>query len=657
MTKNIFASDSSGLEQTENFNITNGRPDAFDEFTARALNTYRWWGLFGLHQEPYRDPVRDENNQIIENESDLLPFSDSKQYMGKRSLFNNSKAVGANQMYQISGNAPLLDSQQMRARIRLRGDCSVKELVRASANGEMGRAIYSYSDFMYCKYLGRTSNNYLVTLRRFPYPCGDHINYMFPNRKSAKSSAEEIAQQHMPDIGRLVTWMGTPGNDMTNILKYSVNMPYKELSANIQDLNQGADDGGILGNIMNLGNPSYVAGAMAGKWGGASLATLNTGLSAIGVPSQLASIVTAAPPDSYRDAASHKDENRPYGPVDVIAKTHIRQGAGDGDGGLQFNQDISLQFDYELRSYDNINTRAAFLDLLANILAVTYTTGKFWGGGFRQIGPAYSQSFTNLPIWKLGQNGKIPSITSITDAFMTSISSIGKSFNNGQPINSLGDAINAVKNLASNVGSMLLGGALNALGRPQKQGLNSLLNPAPVGLWHLMIGNPKHPIMSMGNMILSETSIEHYGPLGLDDFPTGIRVEIKLKHGKPRDISAIEQMYHSGNYRIYHPMGRDVLNMYQAAAEWKSSSTTKEMNGSNIDAQVNQDAESSESASDDRKTGDRVFIAHFGMPYSDSIKWASMEAHRGSVPGVSAEEAEANAREIKAAQDAAKAQK
>jgi hypothetical protein len=61
-----------------------------------------------------------------------------------------------------------------------------------------------------------------------------------------------------------------------------------------------------------------------------------------------------------------------YGPVDTIKGTYMR-----GEEGLEFDQKISLQFDYELRSYNGINPRQAMLDLLSNILNVTYTTGTF----------------------------------------------------------------------------------------------------------------------------------------------------------------------------------------------------------------------------------------------------------------------------------------
>ena len=42
--------------------------------------------------------------------------------------------------------------------------------------------------------------------------------------------------------------------------------------------------------------------------------------------------------------------------------------------------------------------------------------------------------------------------------------------------------------------------------------------------------------------ILKSTKIEHYGPLGLDDFPTGLKVVCELKRAKSRDKRDIEKL-------------------------------------------------------------------------------------------------------------------
>lgn len=635
-----------------------------DSQVVSELNTYRNWGAFGLPPEcrDLRDDEQRKANAAIPAESFINPYFDDNKMeglgynsvLGTKSLFNPVNAVKFNTSVQIENNAPLLDTPEMREKLRRRGDCSIKELCRASANNEMGRQIYNYSDFMFCKHLGRVSNNYLVTLRRFPFPCGDHINFIDPDDDTLKQF-----NAHMPDTGRLITWIGTPGNDMANILKYSVLMPYDELTAGLQEVTGTAESGGLMGSLLNLSSASYINSAFNGTAGSSTLSLLNKGLKSVpfgnsGVGKALDWASSSSPPQE--DWKYHIDETKTYGNADVITKTHKRRDADKG--GLEFNQEISLVFEYELRSYDGINGKAAFLDLIGNILAVTYTNGKFWGGAYRGSGQSQTNIFTNLPIYKLmnSNKGEAPSWSSIVNASVDSISQVGESFGIKKG-GGIGGVIDAIKNIASNIGKMLFTGALNALGRPQKQGLNSLLNPAPVGLWHLTIGNPKHPIMSMGNMILTGVDIEHYGPLGMDDFPTGLKVEIKLKHAKPRDAMEIENMYYMGDYRIYQPMGKHIENMYNAAVAYKDRSNQDKQNnkqhvgmaddlestGTKNDSTV---PTTEEVAKADESTN-KLYMKFFGTEDRKNVDWASREAHLGSQKAKTQEEADAEQAEAK----------
>lgn len=550
-----------------------------DNDVVNNMNYYRHWGVFGLKDEPslmvwtrmtngkleyYIPAHKDINDNLVEEvpnipESEVYYTDKRNPRVGTKSLFNNVNAVAFQPEYAIHGNAPLIDTQEVRKRMRDLGDCSIKALVDASAEGKMGRAVYDYNDFMFCKYLGQVSNNYLVTLRRFPFPAGDNINLVL----HGEDKNENDTQGHMPDVGRMVTWIGTPGNDMENILKYKVLMPYKELTSSIEQTSGGGEGGGLMGTITNLISPSYAHSVYKGRAGSGSIAHLKAltqtrvgGMMGMGRMGNL----MQGPRDE--GASGHMDRTKNYGPVDVIAKTHIRQGGEDG--GLEFSQEINLTFDYELRSYDNINTRAAFLDLLGNILAVTYVNGRFWGGAYMGTGVAQSKLFSNLPIYNMKQPFNF---SDMYNAGVASLKMIGAELNGGKPISGPRDIINAAVQLGKNMLSVLAGGLLNGLGRPQRQAVNSLLNDAPVGLWHLTIGNPKHPIMSMGNMILTDVNIQHYGRLGMDDFPVGLRVNISLKHGMPRDAKGIEHMYMMGDSRIYQPMGKDLLYMYETAEQ------------------------------------------------------------------------------------------
>lgn len=531
--------------------IKHNREYLLSKHVASELNTYLSFSPFVVFNDLYEPKYKEQGKDWVKDpDATTGPSS-----LGVRSIFNKAGAVmlGSSNKdiditkssgeWRISNNVPLMDSPKTRQRIRQNSGCSVKELVQASQLGLLGRSTYDYSDFMYCKHLGKVSNNYLITLRRFPLPVDDFISTI-----GEKGRVSDVGQTNNPQsIGCLVTWMGTPGNEMNDILKYTVSMPFEEQTAQWEDASVDADSGGgIFNGIASVFDSTYRKQYMSGQAG----TTFN---SYIGKYFGTGDIV----PYSARDINNFEDRNKVYGPVDVIKKTYMRSKEG-----LNFGQSFTLTFDYELRSYNGINGRQAMLDLISNILNVVYTTGTFWGGGYKGGGAHQNSIFSNLSIFKTSGGA-----TQFVDDLFADFSSVGKTLKS-----KLGDnPIQTVKNFLNDLGGMFLAGQLNKLGRPQKQMVNSLLSPAPIGFWHVTIGNPHHPIMSLGNMILKNTTIEHYGPLGLDDFPTGIKVTCELERGKPRDIRDIEKMYMHGNDRIFYSMGPKVFDMYKNAKEYKDN--------------------------------------------------------------------------------------
>lgn len=538
------------------------REQLLSKNTAKELNTYLNFGVFPTYADTYIPYY--ENGKLTE-------APDTKAGVGTpgvRSLFNRAGAVivgSSNGSYdvdvskgdafntnswRIANNVPLMDSPEARQRIRKSSGCSIKELVEASSAGLMGQETYAYSDFMYCKHLGKISNNHMITLRRFPLPVDDYIgaqgeeDTMRINRAAMNTSC----------IGCMVTWMGVSGNDLSNILKYSYKMPFKTETAEFQDKNADADTNqSLLNGMFSMFDQSYQKSYMAGYSGEAANKVFTD---VFGIPEKF---IGNAP---YKQNANFQDRVKVYGPVDSIRSTYIRS-----DEGLTFDQKLTLTFEYELRSYNGINGRQAMLDLISNILNVTYTTGTFWGGGYKGFAAQQSNIFANLNIFKC-KGG----FTDFMDAFSQDLSGLGKRL--GDTFSG-GNFLDTAKKLLNGIGGMMLAGMLNGLGRPQKAMYNSLLSPAPIGFWHVTIGNPKKPIMSLGNMIITNVTLEHMGPLGIDDFPTGLKVTVELDRGKPRDLRDIEKIYMQGTDRIYTSMTDKVFDMYKNAELYKASRTNK----------------------------------------------------------------------------------
>lgn len=557
------------------------------------FNTYRNWGYFPGQIDPVWSHNAADNKQI---KTEFPNFTVTK------SLFNNIHGIAANSYLQKRSSSLLLDTPAFRKAEKEESDCSVRTLVKRSEENKMGRQIYRYADFMYCKYLGRVPNNYMVTLRRFPYPCGDQITFLH----LGKDANEDALQKHLPDIGRMVTWLGTPGNEIDNILSYKVKMPFREMEAKFEDAGDaGGDSGGLLGTLMNVGgNTKYQQAVVSGYAGSATFDLTNSVLGHFGrVGSFVGNYTNGAPP--YQGNLSHRDANKSYGPIDTIKSTHIR-----GEEGLKFENSFTLTFYYQMKSYDGVNGKAAFLDLIANILATTYSTGKFWGGAYRGQGLSQHNAFANLPIYKL-KNGA--SMSDIMGAVTESLGQVGKAMNGNKELtgNFLQDAKTIITNMGKQFGQALLGGALNKLGRPMKTAVNSLLSPTPVGFWHVTVGNPMHPIVQMGNMIIEDCQIQQYGPLGIDDFPTELKVTVTLKHGKVRDTTLFEQMYHYGDYRIYSPVDSHIKECYE------NSSRIEQLKRGDVDSMF-----------DYVKQTNAIEGAKMDQDYENSIKGAAKPTNK-----------------------------
>ena len=480
-------------------------------------------------------------------------------------------------------------------------DCSIDTLVKLSekratslvgektAISELGVAKYRYIDFMFCRDLGKIPNNHLLTLRKFTRPVGDNINTRLP-----KSDTPYNFNQSM-DVGRLVTWFGNGDNKLEDIIKYNYAATFKQFDSKIQLVDSHEDDEstGVIGKLVNTVNPRYNQAMSQGRTGAHNF------ISQLGGRYLSTSFANFGRGGQYdrHDIFGMYDNHKVYEPKNTIQSTHVYEGK------LTFSQEFTIKFSYKLRAYDNINPRAAFLDLIGNILAVTYRSGTFWGGSrmFRgappnKVGTAKVNAFldrtfdtlggigNNLLSGNLDIGGTLGSIWGAvkqiaSDAFNTAKSlALGNTSTKGKsPLQVIG-AIVKHTGLWKGVQGMIK----NGLGRPAVYALDSLLTGDNVGLWHLTIGNPRNPIMSIGNLIIDKSEITQSGPLGLDDFPTDLIVSVSLKHGRPRDSAEIQKMYTKGSGPIYTPLGaKAASNFYKLTSTKYSADITNAVDKEN----------------------------------------------------------------------------
>lgn len=539
-------------------------------------------------------------------------------------LFNPAMGVNA---IGIMEEVPLINTVRSNKRKYTVYEPTIENLIKGSMSetGVLGNARYRLVDFIYCKDLGKVSNNHLITLRKFSSPIGDHI-YKWSSRRGHGS----VTMQTTHDLGRLIAWFGTDDNKLEDICKYEVKMGWKEIKSEIQEINskEDSDSRGPLGMMVNSFNPAY-NNFQAGAFGGPG----NNLLSSLASKSRWFQKLTGGEKgnDNMEMLRMSSDAHKVWEPKNTVRDTHLYTGE------LTLSQDITLTFSYKMRAYDNINPKSAFLDLIGNILEVTYQRGYYWAGEARIIGPpqnkqgwqmanniidhawdkmggffsamksgdwSFSNIMGNLSQW-LGEawtrvksalgpefgefsqellNGGIDFVKGAAQAgegmiqkvvgTMTGNENLKQNGENntqeggqkvekgaqdiGKGIGGAGDYINNKTGISQGLKGLLQ----NSMGRPAMYAMNTLIDGQPCGFWHLTVGNPFNPIMCIGNLRMTNASITHTGPLGVDDFPTEIKVVCSLAPGRSRDSTEISRYYTKGLGAIYMPKNLRYLSDY-----------------------------------------------------------------------------------------------
>lgn len=468
--------------------------------------------------------VNSSNAQFYTDDIDSVEYEvdDKKVSVGKRpySLFNKYSLVN----YRGTPLNPEGDSSESKSKFYNKIDPntlvnpSASKLIElTSEDTENFGYRYSYADFALAKYYGRIPNNMMVTLRRFAFPAPDDI--ISPKATDATGKPSKIGQ---PDIARAVTWLGeATGNNIADILQFSHGFNWKEAESAMQTLNsQNRGTTGTAGSFIN-GNKFLSAAFNASQGRDAydtAVRNANAGF----------------------DAFSETYPNHVFGPLNVIKNVLVRE------QGLNFTQEFTLKFEYELRELGGANPKVLMLDQMANMLALTFNNAPFWGGDVRYVG----DGSVGKP---LGDIAKIKE--GDYSGFLKSVVSGFTGKDTGSPIQDIVEGFKDFKaegGIGKTLNNLMGGSLLKMFNSPQGgQVVNSLLTGDPTGQWHLTLGNPLNPIAVIGNLACTDTKINFEGAMGVQDFPEKMIVEVSLKPARPRDKSEIESMFNAGRGRFY----------------------------------------------------------------------------------------------------------
>lgn len=442
-------------------------------------------------------------------------------------------------------------------------------------------APYYWRDFIYCKYYGTIPNNYMLTLRRFPSPMRDNLSLP---AKVKNSDIYKVQGAGRP-VAQAVTWFGgNTGNSLATILSLKTGLRWNESLTQADAIKQGGFAEGIFKN--QLGD------LLGGAFG--------SGESADGVGSRIGAVVNgvAASSDSgYQESVAARRNKalrdkaiEPGGPlsdfiwvsVDTVDQAIVRARGLDG----VFNS-FTLNFNYELTSVGEVNSKAAMVDILGNLLALTTNYGNFLTPEIR-----YDNKFpaVNFPG---GDDGLAQFYTDPVQFIKTLIRFAvdPNQTTNGDPVaESVAGTINSVakardmwsslitqmnnktlKDFAMDLGnsSQLNNLILYALTEKFTKELvfpSAVLTGLPTGEWHLVVGNPCNPIAMMGNLVCKDISITFGEVLGPDDFPTELTATVTLQHARARERGEIESMFNRGGGRLYQSVSPVYSNSQSTGA-------------------------------------------------------------------------------------------
>jgi hypothetical protein len=398
------------------------------------------------------------------------------------------------------------------------------QALRASAHtGPLYPYPYQINDFLWCKNYGKIPNNRLLTLRRYPIPIEDNLG---------------ISKTKLPlvPIAQAVTWWGgDTGNALSSILGMTYGLKWEPITASIDD---------VQGNEIKFETVLDAAGIPKDQ------ETLRKGLTlAFGQGDANAFSGYDATLQDFTKKSWEKGAywNRVMGPINVIDSTQKRE------RGYTFAHDITLSFEYNLRSYGNINPKVAMLDLISNFMSLTYNRATFWGGGYRyfqQTGPLLGGFSTD----RMEKGDYIGGLKDLSTYLGSAVQSTGdqiKQFVTGLKDKLVGKSAEEIETIltAEASGSETLNKlAASKLGKLQQDPLvfRALLDGRAVGEWHLMVGNPMDPLAVVGNLCLKSTSMTLSEELGADDFPTSIKFSVTLTPGRPRAKQDIESIFNHG---------------------------------------------------------------------------------------------------------------
>jgi hypothetical protein len=426
---------------------------------------------------------------------------------------------GANREYELNGglhiNRPVPGDEKVN--ISMDG-LSIHEIIKWSE--DYPALQLRFQDFVYCKNLGVLPNNRLIVLRRFRNGVPDNLFNHHANKLNKGEST------FMQPIATMVSWLKPEEN--------FISMSFSEQWRT----NQQAD-------IFSLFKEAYqqVSGGNKGAQD-KSGDFFNTELLNFSDTGVIYSILNALGYDTKGSDGTSPYTNEPGGNPNLVRNSATRVVGG---GGLSSNVGFTLKFEYEMRYIRGVDPGIAMLDLISN--------------SFR-MGTSVSQFRLDMSVLKSENLKKIinndfqiewekfaPQFMSIMgNVYKETTDFLANGYKYAKKVVTGGTEV-----LSDETQKFVDGTAKHIISRYReaiKAALSAETGMAS-GIWHVTIGNPKNPVISCGDLVITTSTLELGKELGYNDFPTTFSYSITLASARERGRNELERIFNAGRGRVY----------------------------------------------------------------------------------------------------------
>lgn len=376
---------------------------------------------------------------------------------------------------------------------------------------------FSASDFTYLSDLGVYPTNRMWTLRRF----NDFVTV-------------ENNLQKMPNVSPISTVVGWINPSEETFFNFSFNEKWTTMNDRLDQVMMKIlqeEFGFKAENVISL--PGWSQGLLFGFLQAMGLASDEFDLTHI-----------------------------PQGDPSVLSEAATRANNNNPEYGQESTINLTLNTSYEQKFVGDIDPGAAFLDIINNLTKMGTRDTKYIFSGTSPIIDSLRKANEN--------GGTIEDwwnfITDVLSAFLTAIKKIFDSIKGSfktdlkhtetdNPVDE--GAKNVVTNLIIGVTNITDGFLQSVLAstvakwRYALDGSIGLMTGQSTTPWHITLGNPLSPTVSLSNVKITQISVKLKNEMAFNDMPTKLDVEIQLSLGRNLGAQELFNMFNNGYQRSY----------------------------------------------------------------------------------------------------------